>query len=411
MEIEMKEFQDLFEKIGKENGAKIESSVKDAVSEATKGLLTIEKLTETLEKNGIKADTIETLMKAVEKQGIELNKYISGKGGSENKSIVQMLEEKKEELKALASGDKNRTIKMTVKAPVLRASVTNSTQAMRLDDIGQVAYRGLTLSSLFRQRPVAPNSNGVIRYTDQSAPTRAAAAVAENNAFPESTFPWQEYTLNLQKIGDQVPVSVEAFNDVDYIAGEIQSLLEINVRLKEDQDLWNANGVAPNIRGIYDYAPTYTASDLALDDPNLYDLIVKVQEDINSGRESKFRANKAIVSYADFNALLIKKAVDGHYVRPEWAQLLPDGTANVNGIKVIPHAFPTAGTMLVGDFNWAEQFNMGDVEIEMGFIANQFINDMMTIKARKRTALLVRNVNLNSFRKVTDIAAAISLLD
>ena len=411
MEIEMKEFQDLFEKIGKENGAKIESSVKDAVSEATKGLLTIEKLTETLEKNGIKADTIETLMKAVEKQGIELNKYISGKGGSENKSIVQMLEEKKEELKALASGDKNRTIKMTVKAPVLRASVTNSTQAMRLDDIGQVAYRGLTLSSLFRQRPVAPNSNGVIRYTDQSAPTRAAAAVEENNAFPESTFPWQEYTLNLQKIGDQVPVSVEAFNDVDYIAGEIQSLLEINVRLKEDQDLWNANGVAPKIRGIYDYAPTYTASDLALDDPNLYDLIVKVQEDINSGRESKFRANKAIVSYADFNALLIKKAVDGHYVRPEWAQLLPDGTANVNGIKVIPHALPTAGTMLVGDFNWAEQFNMGDVEIEMGFIANQFINDMMTIKARKRTALLVRNVNLNSFRKVTDIAAAISLLD
>jgi hypothetical protein len=411
MEIEMKEFQDLFEKIGKENGAKIESSVKDAVSEATKGLLTNEKLNETLEKNGIKADTIETLMKAVEKQGIELNKYISGKGGSENKSLAEMLAEKKEGLKALASGDKNTTVKMVVKAPVLRSSVASSTQAMRLDDIGQLAYRGITLSSLFRQRPVAPNSNGVIRYTDQLAPTRAANAVAENSAFPESTFPWQEFTLNLQKIGDQVPVSVEAFNDVDYIAGEINSLLEINLRLKEDQDLWNANGVAPNIRGIFDYAPTYAAPDLNLDDPNLYDLIVKVQEDINSGRESKFRVNTAIVSYADFNALLIKKAVDGHYVRPEWAQLLPDGTANVNGIKVIPHALPTANTMLVGDFNWAEQFNMGDIEIEMGFIANQFINDMMTIKARKRTALLVRNVNLNSFRKVTDINAAISLLD
>jgi hypothetical protein len=322
-----------------------------------------------------------------------------------------MLAEKKEGLKALASGDKNTTVKMVVKAPVLRSSVASSTQAMRLDDIGQLAYRGITLSSLFRQRPVAPNSNGVIRYTDQLAPTRAANAVAENSAFPESTFPWQEFTLNLQKIGDQVPVSVEAFNDVDYIAGEINSLLEINLRLKEDQDLWNANGVAPNIRGIFDYAPTYAAPDLNLDDPNLYDLIVKVQEDINSGRESKFRVNTAIVSYADFNALLIKKAVDGHYVRPEWAQLLPDGTANVNGIKVIPHALPTANTMLVGDFNWAEQFNMGDIEIEMGFIANQFINDMMTIKARKRTALLVRNVNLNSFRKVTDINAAISLLD
>jgi len=47
----------------------------------------------------------------------------------------------------------------------------------------------------------------------------------------------------------------------------------------------------------------------------------------------------------------------------------------------------------------------------MGFIANQFINDMMTIKARKRTALLVRNVDLNAFAKVTDIPAAIALLD
>jgi len=414
MEIELKEIQELIEKVGKENGAQIEKSVKEHVTKATTGMVTSETLTETLQKAGIKSDTIEKLVAAVEKQGIELNKLLTGKAGNEGKSIEEMLKEKTSELKVLASGDKNHIVKFSVpiqKAPVLRASVALNTDAMRLEDIGQVAYRGLTLSSLFRQRPVSAGSKGIVRYVDQLAPTRAAAAVAENNAFPESTFQWQEFTLNLQKIGDQIPVSHEAFNDFEYIAGEIQQLLAVNVRLREDQDLWNGNGVAPNIRGIYDYAPTYTAPDLTMDDPNVYDLIVKVQEAINAGRESKFRANTALLSYVDFNNMITNKAVDGHYVVPQWAQLLPDGTANVNGIRVIPHALPTANTMLVGDFNWASQFNIGEIEIEMGYIGNQFINDMMTIKARKRTALLVRNVDLNAFAKVTDIGAALTLLD
>jgi hypothetical protein len=136
-----------------------------------------------------------------------------------------------------------------------------------------------------------------------------------------------------------------------------------------------------------------------------------VAEQINAGRESKFRASTAIISYARFNEMLIKKAVDGHYLNPQFVQFLPDGTANVNGVRVIPHALPGVNEMLVGDFNWATQFTAGGIEVEMGFIANQFINDMMTIKARKRTALLVRNVDLNAFAKVTDIPAAIALLD
>ncbi len=412
MEIEVKEIQELIQKLGKEHGSQIEA-VKNEIKKATEGLVTSEKLTETLEKAGVKADAIEKLTKAVEAQGLEINKILTGKGGNKDKSVAELIEEKKDVMGRIAKGEKT-SFKIEVpvtKAPVLRSSVTNTTQAMRLDDIGQVAYRSFTLSSLFRQRPIAPNSNGIVRYVDQSAPTRAAASVAENNAFPESTFPWQEYTLSLQKIGDQVPVSMEAFNDVDYIAGEIEQLLQVNVGLREDADLWNANGIAPNITGILTYAPTYVAPDLQLDEPNLFDLIVKVAEQINAGRESKFRASTAIISYARFNEMLIKKAVDGHYLNPQFVQFLPDGTANVNGVRVIPHALPGVNEMLVGDFNWATQFTAGGIEVEMGYIANQFINDMMTIKARKRTGLLVRNVDLNAFAKVTDIPAAIALLD
>jgi HK97 family phage major capsid protein len=410
--MEEKEIKALLENVAKEHGAAIEGSVKKGIEDATKGFITTDQLAAKLEGFGVTDKSIKDLTTAVEKQGIELGKMINGNGENENKPLDQIIAEKKEQLNKIAKGDKQTIVKFEVpivqKANVLRTSVAASTQAMRLNDVGQVAYRGITLSSLLRQRPVAPNSNGVVRYVDQLAPTRAAAAIAEAAAFPESTFAWQEFSLNLQKIGDQIPISQESMNDVDFISGEVQNLLDINVRLKEDQDLYNGSGVSPIISGLLTYAPTYVAPNLTLSTPNLFDLIVKVQESINSNRESKFKANVALVSYADWNAMLITKTAQSYLV-PSWASINENG-ANVNGVTVIPHPLVVANTMLVGDFNYAQQFTMGGVEIEMGYVGSQFINDLMTIKARKRTALLIRNVDLNGFAKVTDIAAALVLL-
>lgn len=412
--MEEKEIQKLMEGISAKNGEAMAKTIEEKIGNATKGLLTEAGLAESLEKAGLSSKSIKELTDAVEKQGTELNKMIAGQSANENKSIDQIFAEKKEELSIIGKGEKNKIVKFDIpqsvinKTNALRTSFASNALGMRLDVLGQAATRSFTMSSLFAQRPVSPNSGGVVRYADQLAITRAAAAVAEAGTFPESAITWQEFTMNVQKIGDQIPVSYEAFNDIDFISGEVNNLLNVNLRLKEDQDLYNGSGVSPIITGILTYAPTYTAPNLTLATPNLYDLILKVAESINSGRESKFKANIALVSYSDWNAMLITKT-STNYLRPEWASLTPD-EANVSGITVIPTSLVAANTMLVGDFNWAEQYNMGGIEVEMGYIASQFIQDMFTIKARKRTALLVKNTSLNGFAKVTDIAAALVLL-
>lgn len=410
-----KELGKLMSGIAEKNGEAIVNAVKKEMSEAAKGFLTVEQLASKLEESGISAKAISELTSAVEKQGIELNKMLSG-GGKKEKALDEILFEQKDALKRIAKGSRE-SIKLELpvnKTVVQTSAYTNSTLGMRLPDVGQQAYRGILISSLFRQAQVGSGMGGVVRYVDQNAITRAAAEVVESNgttgAYPESAITWQELTMSLRKIGDQIPVTMEMMEDVDYVAGELDRLLNINMMLREDSQLYSGNGTAPNINGIYTQAPTYTAPNLALTGVDLFGLIVKVAEQINAGNESKFRANIALVSYADFNGMLLSKATDGHYLQHQFAVFTPEG-ANVNGVRVIPSSLVTANTMLVGDFNYGTQYSQGGVEVEMGWINDQFIKDITTIKARKRTNLLVRNVDLNAFQKVTSISAAITLLN
>lgn len=412
-----KELSKLINGIAEKNGEAISSAVKKEISEASKGFLTVDQLASKLEEKGIDAKAINELTKAVEKQGLEITRMIEGNGKRE-KGVEELLHDNIDKLKRIAKGEK---ISFEIELPkanktvVQTSAYVNNTLGLRIPGVGEIPYRAGLMSSLFRQGAVGNGMGGVVRYTDQASITRAAAEVVESNgttgAFPESAITWGEFVMPLRKIGDQIPVTMEAMDDIDYMASEIDRLLNVNVALREDQQLWNGNGTAPNINGIYTQAATYTAPDLALTQVDLFGLIVKVAETINAGNESRFRANAAIVSYAEFNAMLLSKSSsDGHYLQPSFVSFA-NGEANVNGIRVIPSALVTANTMLVGDFNQATQYSQGGIVVELGFINDQFIKDITTLKARKRTNLLVRTVDVNAFRKVTSISAAITTLN
>ena len=407
--MEQKEIDRLLEGVAKETKMSIDAVKTElTMSINNKNDVFAEKMAQ-MDKYG---NSIDELTKAVETQGLELRKALTPQ--ATEKGIDQIIAEKKEELSKLGKGER-KTIEFTVsqeqvaKTTATRASVVGYTDTYRIPGVGQVATRGLTISPLFSQQTVGPNSNGIVRYTDQGTITRAAAEVTEGAAFPESAIAWTESTLSLQKIGDQIPVSYEAFNDVDFIAGEIQKLLTVNLALREDSQLVNGTGVSPQINGVYTAAATYSAPDLTLQAPNLYDLLLKMQETVVAGKESKYKANTVLVSYSDWNAMMITKNSQGFYLQPPWVNVAP-GIMNVNGMNIIPSSLIASNTCLVGDFTWGVQFTLDPIIIEMGWVANQFINDLFTIKARKRTALLIKSIDASAFQKCTSISAAITLL-
>jgi hypothetical protein len=83
---------------------------------------------------------------------------------------------------------------------------------------------------------------------------------------------------------------------------------------------------------------------------------------------------------------------------------------NVDGIMVVENNNITANTCVVGDSRFGTIYEVEGYTASVGYNASQFTYDMMTLKARKRLALLIRQADRTGFNKCTDIDGAISTL-
>lgn len=400
--MEANEFKAILQEVSKANGEAIKETVKAEVQAATMGAITKEELGEILTKMELKDDTIKKLTEAVEKQGLEMRQLFTGP--KSNKTTEEIIMEKAEDIVKLASTRGSMKIQLPVnKNEVTRSGVQSTTMAQRLAEIGQLPYLGTQMSGLFTHAQVGPSSNGVIRYYDQNSITRNAAGVAESAVKPESAITWIERTCLIEKIADSIPVTKEAWKDVYFIQSEINRLLNVNLALKVDSDLWDGDGNTPNIKGVYTSAYAFDyVGDAVGSTANIYDLAAAVKVDITNNRQSKYMPNVVIMNPKDAYKLKVTKATDGVYVNPNW------GTpASIDGMRVVESSQVTENTMLVGDFRFGTIYDLEGVTLEVGWINDQFVQNAMTILAEQRLALLIRNVDQYAFCKVTDIDAAI----
>ena len=354
-------------------------------------------------KDEIVASNVEqqkVMMEVQEAQGLVMRKLMDEGTPAKGKTLEEILIEKQEDFKDIPTG---KIIKFEVnKTDVTRASITDSTLGQVVPGVGQLATRRTIIRSLFKPATVGKNSNGVVRYTDQLAVTRNAAWKAEAAQKPESSITWIEKYMKVEKIADTIPVTMEALEDVDFIAAEIRNLLLTNLELQVDSDLFDGSGATPIISGVYTYADVYVPVAAGIANPTIYDLLVKVHEDIAG--TTKYMPNYAIMNITDINEMRLSKDANGNYILPPFASKNGDQIA---GITIIASGAVTANTMLVGDFDYAVLHTLGSLKIDIGLIDKQFIENMVTLRAEERMGLLVRSVHEDAFRQVTDIGAAV----
>lgn len=299
---------------------------------------------------------------------------------------------------------------VVVKALLLRSGITSNEQATDLTDIGQLATRKLSAYDIFPKITISEsNNNGVIRYYDWDSATtaRAAASIAEGAAFPESTAKFAKGSINLEKIGDTLPVTEEFFEDEAMFAAELEFFLRTNVELEIDNQIINGDGTSNTLVGLVSRANTFTAVASGITDASIYDLVAKVKENITSTGGQKYNPNFAVMNIADINKMKLKKDANNNYVMPPFVSR--DGV-NVDGITIVECNAVTANTMVIGDSRYAKIYEKTGVEVSKGLVNAQFSEDEMTLKVRKRLAFLIRNADQNGFRKVTDITAALATL-
>lgn len=416
--MEEKDFNELMNRIKKEmesslvdsaEKGKLNEIVKTQIEAATAGIINSDTLAEKFEEFGLGDGVIKELTDAVEKQGQEMQKVLQQKSGQE--TVEDILEKNKDAIMKVAENPKEG-LKLHLppvrKTLVQTSAVASSTLAMRLPDVGQLPYLGAVMRNSFRNVSVGAGTGGVIRYVDQNAITRAAAPTAEAAQKPESVIDWIERTLTLRKIADSIPVTKEAWTDFGFVQSEIDRLLNTNLALKVDEQIWDGDNTGANLNGLYTLTTAFNAGAYAgttVAEATLYDLLAILRVEIMNSKQSKYTPDAVFLNPADILKYKLAKGSDGHYVLPPF--ISADGT-RIDMMRVIESSQVTANTMVLGDTRYGTVYTLEGVTIEMGYVNDQFIKNTFTILAEERLGFLVRNVDVDAFLKVTDIDAAIA---
>lgn len=322
-------------------------------------------------------------------------------------ALSKGLKENKEAIKEVAKGGNSEVV---IKAVSDRASVVGNANDTVLAGIGQIATRKLSLYDIFSKVPVTDkNNNGTIRYYDWDDATtvRAAASIAEGAVFPESTAKFKTATAIIEKIGDTLPVTEEFMEDDALFAAELELFLQTNVELAIDSQLCNGVGTSNTLIGLYASAPAFVPVASGIVDANIFDLVLKVSEDITVTGGSRFAPDTIIARKSVINQMKLKKDGNNNYMTPPFVSA--DGK-NIDGMLVIECNVAPANTLVICDRKFGRIYEKTGIVLSKGLVDNQFVEDAMTLKARKRLAFLIKNSDKGGFRKVTSISAALVTL-
>lgn len=364
----------------------------DNLSTQTAEITAIKQTIDEMKANGVTKEQLDALNASI----MELKENPSNHLG--DNALVKEIGDNIQAIKNIAKGEKGE---VTIKALTNRASVANNTNAYVLPEIGQLGVVRRALYDVLPkiQIPANGNDNGIIKYHDwdESTTVRAAAMTAEGVAFPESTAKFAEYTLPLRKIGDTLPVTEEFGEDVALAAAELNRFIDVNVQTKVDNEIITGDNTGQRLKGLLTSVPTYTAVAENIEFANIKDLVRRMRTAIVKPRGSKYNPDIVVMNSDTFDKYYLAKDQDGGY--------LFDENGRIAGLTVVEDNNMPDNQLVVGDRRFATIYEKGGVVLSEGMVNEQFTEDTKTIKARKRLAMLIRNVDATGFLKSTDIDA------
>ena len=281
-----------------------------------------------------------------------------------------------------------------VSAPAFKAATdTQTSPAGAVDyattfdtNVVTAARTPLVVRDLFAAEQI---SGSTLVYLVEGAIQGAPAVTAEGAEKPQVHFadPTPK-TVSLAKVACHIKESDEYINDYPFLASAINGRLLYELGLVEQNklvtDLLATTGIQTGT-----YAATGTATDIA-------DAILQAAMDVQSG--SGFAADGILINPADWYILRTGK-YNGQYYGGGYfgAQDIP----NIWGIPVCVSTAVTSGTVVVGAFKTCGSVVAnGGVAVEaVNTNEDDFVKNLMTIRAEERLALAVRRPA--GFKKLT----------
>lgn len=247
-------------------------------------------------------------------------------------------------------------------------------------NVVEAARTPLVIRDLFGAETI---SGSTLMYLVEGAIEGAPAATAEGNEKPQIHFanPTAK-TVALSKIACHIKESDEYINDYPFLASAINGRLLYELGLVEQNTLVSS---LTGTSGIQTDATSWTAASTAA---GIADLILDAAMDVQAS--SGFAADAIVLNPAVWYTLRVGKDSDNRYYGGGYfgEQTIP----NLWGIPVCVTTAVTASQIIVGAFKTCGSVvSNGGVSVEaVNTNEDDFVKNLMTIRAEERLALAVR---------------------
>ena len=353
----------------------------------------------------VTSSQFDELKAAAEKQG-EILAEIQRKGQNTEKTFAEQYKENAAGIAKAISEGKPYSFGTTRKA-VTAASITNNTNAYRVDGVGQLQLGIPFVADLLPRVVLGSNTGGTVRWIEQAAITNNAAAVAEANKTTESVATWEEKSLAGKRIKDHIKVSIDQIKDEAYMIGEVTQLVNNNMRIAEDNALINGDGKTNNIKGLLAYATEFATAGISIKAANFVDLVGKCKTQIMVNTKGGAIPTNFLANPTDVDVVRYLKNDFDMPIYPNW-QL--GGTVSFGGMTLAENALMTANKLIVGDMSKATLYVFDELVVELIQVDDDALKGLVTVNAYIRENLVVKSVYANAIVKVTDVASALTAI-
>lgn len=340
--------------------------------------------------NGLKEQTDEVLVKMGEMTARldDLEQKAVRKGASEDKplSIGEQMTKSESFERFKADPRQGTAARISVKADITSATTDAAGSAGNLVQPQQYGVvpspqQRLTVRDLLTAGRTNSNS---ITYIKEKLFTNSAATVAEGNKKPQSDFQFEEETTAVKVIAHYIKASRQILDDAPMLQSYINNRLAYGLKLVEEKQLLNGDGLGSNLKGIIPQATAFA------DPANLanYSIIDQLRLAMLQATLAEYPATGHVLHPIEWAKIETLKDSEGRYIIGN-----PQGNIapTLWGLPVVATQAIQQGKFLTGAFNLGAQiFDRWDLSV---VVATQneddFVRNMVTILAEERLALAV----------------------
>ena len=228
------------------------------------------------------------------------------------------------------------------------------------------------------------NSNSIEYIRETGFTNNAAAQSAEGALKAKSELQFADETAAVRTIAHHIKASRQILDDAAQLESYIGGRLMYGLKLVEDRQLLNGDGLTGNLKGIVPQATAF-ADPASLAD---YTVMDQLRLAMLQAVLAEYPASGHVLNPIDWAIMELSKDKEGRYIIGQ-----PQGTANPTmwGLPVVSTQAMGVGKFLTGAFNMGAQvFDRQQASIAIATEnEDDFVKNMITILCEERLALAV----------------------